>query len=149
RFAKKLWGFKKGSFIDLRNLISDPRETSYFLKPGQKALINLPTDRGRVGRFYDLASERSVHPYVLASQRYLLGKKDDVYEVLKKYSEKFKINNANESLGMEEYSVFPKDGNPLAVVYPWESGDIKRKMRSRVEQVRKENKRYGYAGDSY
>ena len=150
KLPKGFLSLKSRKVIDVREVLTDPREISYHLKPKLKALINLPTLKGRLGMFYELEKSRSLHPYLLAASTYIEKRSQkDSFDLIKKYSELFTINNANENLGLEEYPVFPDSSSPFGYILPWEAGDPVKKIKARLEQMKKENLRYGLSQISH
>lgn len=113
--------------------------------------LNLPTELGVGLRFFSLKGNKNYHPFVLALSK--VGREsqeEDVFKLLKKYSDLISIKSPNEMLGScagEEF--FPKQDHPYSFTYPWSILKPFEVKEKREAYDLTENKRFGLkTGDS-
>ncbi len=112
--------------------------------------IYIDISKTRINWFYPVR----LSPLYIAAIEYLkYRKKEKVVEVFESLRECYKIYNANELLGLEEYRIFSDQSHPIDAVFPWEKiNDINERKKLRLENLRNENLRFGldsfcYFGD--
>lgn len=143
---KLFWqlGYHVNKIDEIQTLTDDPREIPY-LKKLPYVVVNLPIELGMGLKFYPLTGI-TYHPLILALKNSGKDFKDEksAQNMLKVYSELVRHNSANDFLGFTEEKVFPHDSHPYEYTYPWSTTSPKQMKEFHVENIRDENKRYGF-----
>ena len=131
----------------IRNFGNDPRELPY-LNNLPHTILSLPVSKANGLRFYRLTGN-TYHPFVLALKAPLDGKiNEHVFSVLKKYSDTVNLRTANDYLGLGKgEEVFPNANHPYEYCYPWCPSQPDNTRDFLINDIRNENRRYGFLSD--